>query len=69
VPSEPAIAASGAWSSDSTFTVKLIAPQTPFYTVLTFHFDGDRVRIDTEHNVSFGPTKLVPLEGRRESGK
>jgi hypothetical protein len=69
VPSEPAIAASGAWSSDSTFSVKLIAPQTPFYTVLTFHFDGDHLRIDTEHNVSFGPTKLATLEAHGAAGK
>jgi hypothetical protein len=69
VPPAPAIAASGAWSSDSTFTVKLIAPQTPFYTTLALRFEGDRLRIDTEHNVSFGPTKLGTLEGRRAPGK
>jgi hypothetical protein len=64
VPSEPAIAASGAWTTDSTFTVKLVAPETPFYSTLTFRFEGERLLLDTEHNVSFGPTKRAQLEGK-----
>ena len=64
VPTAPEIAASGAWSADSVFTLKLIAPQTPFYSTLSFRFDGDRLLLDTEYNVSFGPTRLPVLEGR-----
>ena len=64
VPATPEIAASGAWSADSVFTLKLIAPQTPFYSTLSFRFDGDRLLLDTEYNVSFGPTRLPVLEGR-----
>ena len=64
VPASPDIAASGAWSADSVFTVKLIAPQTPFYSTLTFRFAGERLILDTEYNVSFGPTRLPVLEGR-----
>ena len=64
VPAMPEIAASGAWSADSVFTLKLIAPQTPFYSTLSFRFDGDRLLLDTEYNVSFGPTRLPVLEGR-----
>ena len=64
VPASPDIAASGAWSADSVFTVKLIAPQTPFYSTLSFRFDGERLMLDTEYNVSFGPTRLPVLEGR-----
>jgi hypothetical protein len=45
------------------FTLKLVAPQTPFYSTLTFRFTGDRVVLDSEHNVSFGVTKLPRLEG------
>ena len=59
-----AIAASGGWSTDSVFTVKLVAPETPFYSTLDFHFDGSRLVLDGEQNVSFGPTKLARLEGR-----
>src|SRR5260221_7950329 len=32
VPSNPEVAASGAWSADSVFTLKIIAPQTPYYS-------------------------------------
>ena len=63
VPAQPAIAASGAWTSDSVFTVKLVARETPFYSTLRFRFDGDRLLLDAEHNVNFGPTKLPQLEG------
>jgi CubicO group peptidase (beta-lactamase class C family) len=64
VPERPQVAASGAWTADSTFRVKLVAPETPFYSTLDFHFDGNRVVVDGEQNVSFGPTKLPRLEGR-----
>ena len=60
----PEIAASGAWTADSVFTLKLVAPETPFYSTLTFLFTGERLVLDSEHNVSFGPTKLPQLEGR-----
>ena len=64
VSSAPAIAASGAWTADSVFTLKLVAPETPFYSTLTFRFDGERLLLDGEHNVAFGPTKLPRLEGK-----
>ncbi|HKC81552.1 MAG TPA: serine hydrolase domain-containing protein [Gemmatimonadaceae bacterium] len=60
---DPEVAASGAWTADSVFTLKLVAPQTPFYSTLTFRFTGDRLVLDSEHNVSFGPTRLPRLEG------
>ena len=63
VPTHPAVALSGAWPADSVFTVKLVAPETPFYSTLTFTFTGDRLLLDAEHNVSFGPTRLPRLEG------
>jgi len=64
VPANPEVAASGAWTADSVFTLKLIAPQTPYYSTLTFRFDGERLVLDGEYNVSFGPTKLPQLEGK-----
>ncbi|MEO8562096.1 MAG: serine hydrolase [bacterium] len=60
----PAVAASGAWTTDSVFTVKLVAPETPFYSTMTFRFDGERLLLDGEHNVSFGNRTLPRLEGR-----
>jgi len=64
VPANPEVAASGAWTADSVFTLKLVAPQTPYYSTLTFRFDGERLLLDGEYNVSFGPTKLQQLEGK-----
>ncbi len=64
VPAQPAVAASGAWTADSVFTLKIVAPETPFYSTLNFRFDCDRLLIDSEQNVSFGATKPQRLEGR-----
>jgi CubicO group peptidase (beta-lactamase class C family) len=69
VHAQPAVAASGAWTADSVFTVKLVAPETPFYTTLDFRFEGDRLRLDSRHHVSFGPTELPALEGRAVRGR
>ena len=57
------IGASGGWSSDSVFTVKLVAPETPFYSTMQFRFAGDRLLIDGENNVSFGARKIPTLIG------
>ena len=63
VPANPLVAASGAWTSDNTFTVKLVLSETPYYSTLNFKFDGLRLLIDSEHNVFFGTTKLPQLVG------
>jgi CubicO group peptidase (beta-lactamase class C family) len=64
VPPRPAVAASGAWTADSVFTVKLVLPETPFYSTLHLRFDGDWLRLDGRHHVGFGPTELPRLEGK-----
>ena len=63
----PAVAASGAWTADSVFTVKLVAPETPFYSTLEFNFTGDRLVLDSDYNVSFGARKQPRLESRSPS--
>lgn len=67
VPTQPLVAASGAWSANDVFNVKLVLYQTPFYSALTFKFDGDGLLFDAEHNVSFGPRNLPPLIGQAAS--
>jgi CubicO group peptidase (beta-lactamase class C family) len=67
VPAQPLVAASGAWSANDVFNVKLVLYQTPFYSALTFKFDGDRLLFDAEHNVSFGPRNLPQLVGQAAS--
>lgn len=64
VPANPLVAASGAWTAAETFTVKIVLPETPYYTTVSFKFQGDRVVVDGEHSVSFGPTKLAQLVGQ-----
>jgi CubicO group peptidase (beta-lactamase class C family) len=67
VPDRPLVAAGGAWSASDVFNVKLVLYQTPFYSSLTFKFDGEHLLFDAEHNVSFGSRKLPQLVGRAAS--
>ena len=69
VPAHPLLAASGAWTADDVFTVKIVAYETPFYSTLAFRFDGDRLLFDAEQNVAFGPTKLPSLAGQAAANK
>jgi hypothetical protein len=67
VPEQPLVAASGAWSANDVFNLKLVLYQTPFYSALTFKFDGDHLLFDAEHNVSFGTRNLPQLVGQPAS--
>jgi CubicO group peptidase (beta-lactamase class C family) len=69
VPPDPMIAASGAWTSDSVFTLKLALYQTPYSATLRFRFNNDRLLLDREYNVSFGPTTQPPLVGQAANMK
>ncbi len=66
-PTEQPAAASGAWTSDDTYTMKLCLYETPFYITYVFRFNGDRLFFDCEYNVAFGPTKLPQLTGYARS--
>ncbi len=65
-PDEP-MAGAFAWPSDDTCVIKLCAYETPFHTTLTLKFDGDRMTLDSESNVAFGPTKRPQLTGHAAS--
>ncbi|MEW6126853.1 MAG: serine hydrolase [Acidobacteriota bacterium] len=67
VPENPLIAASGGWTGDNLFTVKLALYETPFYSTMKFRFDGEQLVIDGEHNVAFGTTKVPQLVGQSAS--
>jgi hypothetical protein len=69
VPMNPLKAASGAWTADDVYTVKLVLYETPFTSTLTFHFDGDRLVVDGQHNVAFGPTKTPQIVGTKSGSK
>jgi CubicO group peptidase (beta-lactamase class C family) len=67
VPEHPLLATSGAWTASDVFQAKILLYQTPYYATLTFKFDGDRVLLDTEYNVNFGPRNLPQLVGQARS--
>ncbi len=69
VPAHPLIATSGAWTTDSVFTLKLALYETPYAATLAFRFDGDRLLLDTEYNVSFGATQQPRLIGQGTPSK
>jgi len=58
------VAASGAWTDDETFTVKLCYYETPFIQTMTWKFAGDQVTVSRKVNVGFGPTERATLTGR-----
>ncbi|MFO0939798.1 MAG: serine hydrolase [Pirellulales bacterium] len=62
--SPTAIATSTAWTSDDSCTLKLCYAETPFIQTLKIKFDQSTVQIETESNVSFGPTKLPAITGK-----
>jgi hypothetical protein len=64
VPANPMIAASGAWTAADIFTLALALYETPYSATLAFRFDGDRLLMDAEYNVSFGPTRQPQLIGQ-----
>jgi hypothetical protein len=64
VPEPPLLATSGAWSARDVFQVKILLYQTPYYSTLTFKFEGGQVLLDTEYNVSFNARNLPQLVGQ-----
>jgi hypothetical protein len=65
LPEQPA-AASGAWTADDTFTVKVCFTETPFVVTLQLKFTGDELRYESAANVGFGPSKETALVGKAE---
>jgi hypothetical protein len=61
---DQSVAASGAWTSDDTFTAKLCFYETPFIITIRLTFSGDELHVSTESNVGFGPTKEATLVGK-----
>ncbi len=53
IPEQP-VAASGAWTGDDTFKVKLCFYETPFIATASLKFSGDEPPFDSQANVGFG---------------
>jgi CubicO group peptidase (beta-lactamase class C family) len=58
------VAASGAWTSDDIYVIRLCFNETPFCPTLTFRFSADQLATDWKDNVAFGPTEHPQLIGR-----
>jgi CubicO group peptidase (beta-lactamase class C family) len=56
-----AIATSGAWTADDTYTLVVRYYESMFHRTLTFRFDGDDVTITTDLNVGFEPPPTLVL--------
>jgi CubicO group peptidase (beta-lactamase class C family) len=57
------VAATGAWSSDDTFTAQVCRCRTPFVTTYDLRFSGDQVILEAEDNVGLEGTPRVRLVG------
>lgn len=58
------LAVSGAWSSADTCSIKVLGCETPYALTCSLRFDQDRVFVNSELNVAFGPTKQPELIGQ-----
>ncbi|HEY1189508.1 MAG TPA: serine hydrolase [Gemmata sp.] len=63
LPEQP-VGAAGAWTADDTFTAKVCFTETPFVATVRLTFTGTEVRVGSEFNVGFGPTKELALIGK-----
>lgn len=60
---DQAIALNGAWTSKSTYTLKVCFNETPFILTLNLDFDGNQLKLNGQSNVGFGNTKQKQLIG------
>jgi CubicO group peptidase (beta-lactamase class C family) len=60
---EQSAATSGAWTANNVYTLKICLNETPYVQTMRFTFDSDQVAVDSEYNVSFGPTKRPQIVG------
>ena len=63
---EQPVAASGAWTADNIYTIRLSFYETPFRLTLALKFDEDKLFYDCEYNVNFGPTETAAAHRHAE---
>jgi CubicO group peptidase (beta-lactamase class C family) len=63
---EQAVASSGGWKAEDIYAAKVVFVETPFLNTMNLKFDGDEVRLTTESNVGFGPTRQAELVGKAD---
>ncbi|MCA9222454.1 MAG: serine hydrolase, partial [Planctomycetales bacterium] len=63
--SDEPVAGTFAWEADDAVVVKVCAYETPFHMTYRLTFSGASVKLESEANVAFGPTRGEPLIGQR----
>lgn len=58
------IAASGGWTADDSYTLKIVRYRTPFATTYRLQFAGDRLVITSEQNVGPANARITEIAGR-----
>jgi CubicO group peptidase (beta-lactamase class C family) len=62
--SPDAIAASGAWTADDTYTLKVVRYRTPFATTFQLRFAGDQLFVRAEQNVGPADGRVTEIVGK-----
>jgi CubicO group peptidase (beta-lactamase class C family) len=57
------IAASGAWTADDTYTLRITRYRTPFVTTYRMKFAGDELALEIEQNVGAADLRLTRITG------
>ncbi|WP_274651310.1 serine hydrolase domain-containing protein [Paenibacillus humicola] len=60
------VAASGAWKDETTFVMSWRFIETTFTYTITSQFEGERLSLHFERNLTFNPFDMPPIEGRAE---
>jgi CubicO group peptidase (beta-lactamase class C family) len=59
-----AIAASGAWTADDTYTLMVVRYRTPFATTYQLRFAGDQLFVKAEQNVGPADARVTEMVGK-----
>jgi hypothetical protein len=62
------IAASGAWTADDTYTLKIARYRTPFAVTYRLRFAGDRLIVESEQNVGAADKRIANFTGTQRTG-
>ncbi|MBC8135934.1 MAG: serine hydrolase [Fibrella sp.] len=68
-PAFQSLSASGAWTDDDTFTLKICFYETPFIPTITCRFADDMVTMEIYGSMGFGPKERPALIGSRDADK
>jgi len=58
------VAASGGWTADDTYTLKVVRYRTPFVVTYRLQFSGDQLGVESEMNVGAADRRVAQWVGR-----